>query len=98
VSEGQRLDKWLFFSRLLKSRAKAQDLVKEGHVRINGLRCVAAAHVVKPGDILTLSLDHSIRVVRVMSAATRRGPAEEARQLYEEAAEPVKLVRNWLSG
>jgi ribosome-associated heat shock protein Hsp15 len=93
--ETQRLDKWLFFARLLKSREKAQTLIRDGHVRLNGQRCMLAAHAVKTGDVLTVSLDHQIRVLRVLLSGQRRGPSAEATMLYEELAEPVKVAPQW---
>ncbi len=92
---GQRLDKWLFFSRLIRSREKAQQLIRDGHVRLNGKRCDVPAHIVRPGDVLTIGFEHQIRVVRILAAGDRRGPADEARALYEDAAEPVRIAKTW---
>lgn len=80
----QRIDKWLFFSRLLKSRALAQDLIESGAVRINGLVVTQPSRNVKPGDRLELLLEHRDRVVLVKAAGTRRGPPDEARALYDD--------------
>jgi ribosome-associated heat shock protein Hsp15 len=80
----QRLDKWLFFARFIKSRDKAQDFIKSGHVRLNGTRCKVAHHALRPGDVLTLGLDGGVRVVRVLAPGERRGPASEAASLYDD--------------
>ena len=84
----QRLDKWLWFARVLKSRTLAAKLVAEGHVRINGSRAEAPARAVVPGDVLTISLERAVKVLRVVSGGSRRGPYEEARLLYEDLSPP----------
>lgn len=85
VAEGrQRIDKWLFFTRAVKSRSLAAKLVVAGRVRINRDKAAQAADTVKAGDVLTLMLDRRILVWKVLAPGTRRGPAEEARTLYED--------------
>ena len=85
VGEGrQRIDKWLFFSRAVKSRSLAAKLVVSGRVRINRDKAAQASDLVKAGDVLTITLDRRIMVWKVLNPGTRRGPAEEARQLYED--------------
>lgn len=84
----QRIDKWLFFSRALKSRSLAAKLVQMGRVRINGEKASQAADSVKPGDVLTITIERRILVYKVLSPGTRRGPAEEARLLYEDLSPP----------
>ena len=78
----QRIDKWLWFTRIVKTRSLAAKLVEEGHVRVNSVRTEQASKPVKPGDVVTVALAHDVRVMRVVSAGERRGPATEARQLY----------------
>ncbi len=78
----QRLDKWLWFTRVVKTRSLAAKLVEEGHVRVNGTRIEQSSKSVKPGDVVTVALEHDVRVMRVVSAGERRGPAPEARLLY----------------
>lgn len=83
-----RLDKWLWRARFFKSRTLASRLCVAGRVRINR-RVVAKAHaVVRPGDVLTFPQSGLIRVVRVVALGTRRGPAAEARALYEDLDPP----------
>ena len=89
VAEGrQRIDKWLFFSRAVKSRSLAAKLVVAGRVRINRDKAAQASDLVKPGDVLTITLDRRIFVWKVLGAGIRRGPAEEARTLYEDMSPP----------
>ena len=78
----QRLDKWLWFTRVVRTRSLAAKLVEEGHVRVNSIRTEQSAKAVKPGDVVTVALAHDVRVMRVVSAGERRGPAPEARLLY----------------
>ena len=82
--ERQRLDKWLWHARVVKARSSAAALVEAGHVRINGIREKAPGHAVKAGDVLTVALDNSVRVLKVVAFAERRGDATAARVLYED--------------
>ena len=86
---GQRVDKWLFFARVAKSRTLAQKLVQSGVVRVNREKINNAARIVRPGDVLTLSIGSRVRVLKVLDPGTRRGPASEAADLYEEVGAPV---------
>jgi ribosome-associated heat shock protein Hsp15 len=79
-----RIDKWLWHARMAKSRTLAAKLVEAGHVRLNGRRIEGADRLVGPGDILTLALPHATLVVEIRALGTRRGPASEARTLYED--------------
>ena len=79
-----RLDKWLWFARVVRTRALAQELAASGHVRVNGQRAEAASKAVRIGDVLTIALPSRVRVLKVVDVAGRRGPAGEAERLYEE--------------
>jgi len=85
----QRIDRWLFFSRAVKSRSLAARLVQAGRVRINRDKATQAAEQVKPGDVLTITLDRRVLVYKVLDPGLRRGPADEARKLYEDLSPPV---------
>jgi ribosome-associated heat shock protein Hsp15 len=80
----QRLDKWLWCTRLAKTRSGAQRAIEAGKVRINGTRALKASRLVQPGDVVTATLLGKLSVVRVLAAAERRGPAALARNLYED--------------
>ncbi|BBB95799.1 MULTISPECIES: RNA-binding S4 domain-containing protein [Bradyrhizobium] len=80
----QRLDKWLWHARLVKARTSAAELVASGHVRVNGTREKSPGHPVKAGDVVTVALDNSVRVLKVTGFAERRGDASSARVLYED--------------
>ena len=79
-----RLDRFLFFIRLVKSRTLAQDLVGEGHIRLDGKQVGKPSEEVRVGSVIALPLHHRIRVLRVVALPSRRGPAAEARSCYEE--------------
>lgn len=80
----QRLDKWLWFARFVKTRTLATELVAAGKVRLNRVKVDKPAQIVRPGDVLTISIKRTIQLVRVLGIAERRGPATEARELYEQ--------------
>jgi ribosome-associated heat shock protein Hsp15 len=88
----QRIDKWLFFARVVKSRSLAAKLAAAGRVRINGQKTTQASDLVKPGDGLTITLERRILVYKVLDAGSRRGPAEEARKLYEDLSPPSEAT------
>ena len=79
-----RLDKWLWFARFFKSRSQASKFCADGRVRVSGSVVRKAHHPVRDGDVLTFVLGKRVRVVRVIALGTRRGPAPEARALYED--------------
>ena len=81
-----RLDKWLWQARFFKSRAMAARSCAEGGVRVGGARVDKAHHAVRVGDVLTFAQAQRLRVVRVRALGTRRGPAAEARTLYDDLA------------
>jgi len=85
----QRLDKWLWYARLAKTRTLAQKLAASGHVRINRGRTDSASHPVKTGDVLTVALPGGVRVLKILATGERRGPATEARLLYEDLSPPA---------
>lgn len=80
----QRIDKWLFFARVTKSRTLAARLVQAGHVRVNRQKVADAAHPLKAGDTLTITLPRAVLVYRVVEFGERRGPPAEARTLYDD--------------
>ncbi|GAA0578324.1 RNA-binding S4 domain-containing protein [Rhizomicrobium electricum] len=85
--ERLRLDKWLWCARFYKTRGLAAEACEKGHLRINGFRVEKAGREVRPGDVLTIPQGREVVVVRVLAGAKRRGPATEARTLYEVVEE-----------
>jgi ribosome-associated heat shock protein Hsp15 len=84
----QRLDKWLWFTRLVKSRTQAAGLVTEGKVRLNRQRVEKPSQAVHIGDVVTATVHRRVFVAKVLGLGARRGPATEARLLYEELTPP----------
>jgi ribosome-associated heat shock protein Hsp15 len=87
-----RLDQWLWFARFAKSRSLAARLCAAGAVAVNGSPVKKANHLIRVGDILLVPQGGWQHTVRVTSLGMRRGPAIEARLLYEEAALSVRLA------
>jgi ribosome-associated heat shock protein Hsp15 len=84
-----RLDKWLWQARFFKSRSLAAGVVSAGKVRVDGTPVSKPARAVGAGDVLTfVQADHT-RVVRIVDCGTRRGPAPEAQQLYQDLTPPA---------
>ncbi|HMC91014.1 MAG TPA: RNA-binding S4 domain-containing protein [Allosphingosinicella sp.] len=87
MADSLRLDKFLWFARIVKTRAQAQLLAEEGRLRIDG-RVIDRAHApVRVGDVLSFALRGHVRVLRVEALPARRGPPAEARSLYAEVPE-----------
>lgn len=86
--ERARIDKWLWYGRFFKSRSLAARMCAARRMRLNRVIVSKAHATVKPGDVLTFPQGGRIRVVKVVALGERRGPAAEARALYEELASP----------
>jgi ribosome-associated heat shock protein Hsp15 len=80
----QRIDKWLWHARVVRTRSAAAALVAAGHVRLNGQRIDAPSRAVRAGDVVTIALDRAVRVLKVVSFAERRGSADAAGALWED--------------
>jgi ribosome-associated heat shock protein Hsp15 len=82
--ERQRIDRWLWHARLVRTRGAAAALAGSGYVRVNGVRIGAAGRMVRAGDVITVALDRGVRVVKVMGFVERRGPAGSTAALYQD--------------
>jgi len=80
--DGQRLDKWLYFARLAKSRTLAAEWILAGKVRVNRVRAGKPSHLLRTGEVVTIAMHGRVLVLKVLAAGQRRGPAPEARGLY----------------
>jgi ribosome-associated heat shock protein Hsp15 len=96
----QRIDKWLWHARVVRTRSAATALVTAGHVRLNGQRIDAASRAVRVGDVVTVALDRTVRVLKVAAFAERRGSADDARGLCEDLtpAPPPRAAEPDISG
>lgn len=88
----QRLDKWLWCARFMKVRAGCSRWVAEGGIRINRQPTDKPHAKLRPGDVLTVPINGDVRVLRILALAARRGPAPEARLLYEYIGDPPLAV------
>jgi ribosome-associated heat shock protein Hsp15 len=89
VAEEQRLDRFLWHARLAKTRAGAQAIARDGHLRIDG-RPVDRAHApIRQGQVLSFPLHGRVRVLRILALPKRRGPPAEAQTLYEDLSPAV---------
>ncbi|MGP0089438.1 MAG: RNA-binding S4 domain-containing protein [Xanthobacteraceae bacterium] len=80
----QRIDKWLWHARMVRTRGAAASLAESGHVRVNGQRIVAASRTVRVGDVVLVALDRTVRVLKVVGLSERRGSFELAKALYQD--------------
>ena len=95
---GRRLDQWLWFARLVKSRSRGARLCAAGEVAVNGKTVTKVNHIVRTGESVTVLQGTFYRTVRVLGLGERRGPTAEARHLYEEIAPPAhrsELLPAW---
>lgn len=83
-ADRQRIDRWLWNARIVRTRSAAASLTIAGHVRVNGVRVGTPSRDVKCGDVVTVALDRGVRVLKVCGLALRRGNAAAAVRLYEE--------------
>ncbi|MBN9290559.1 MAG: RNA-binding S4 domain-containing protein [Hyphomicrobium denitrificans] len=88
VSSSQRVDQWLWFARITKSRTLAQDLISRGKVRLNREKIDKPSTLVKPGDVLTLVVGPAVRSLEIVGIGHRRGPATEAQSLFLDHTPP----------
>lgn len=92
AADSLRLDRFLWFARLTKTRTLAHDLCEQGHIRIDGRRIERAHTPVRPGNVISLMLHDRVRVIRIEAIPARRGPAPEARTCYTELTAEMRTT------
>ena len=80
----QRVDRWLWHARIVRTREAAAALAGAGYVRVNGARIDAPGRFVRAGDVITVALDRNVRVLKVRGFVERRGPASTGQSLYDD--------------
>ena len=88
MEETLRIDKWLWYARFFKSRALASRMVSSGRLRLNGESISKPHRQVLPDMVLVFPQGETIRTIKILALATRRGPASEAQTLYEDLDPP----------
>ncbi len=88
AAAGQRLDKWLWFVRVVKSRTLAAGLVTDGRVRVNRERVAKPSQTLRVGDVVTVTVGPRVRILEMLGPGTRRGPPAEAATLYRDLTPP----------
>jgi ribosome-associated heat shock protein Hsp15 len=83
AGERQRIDKWLWHARIVRTRSRAAEIVEAGSVRINKIRVMKPSHAVGIGDVITVAVHGHVHVLKVKGSSERRGPASAAMLLYE---------------
>ncbi len=86
--EKLRLDKWLWYARLFKSRTLAAQQISQGGFRVNRAVVRKSHHAVQPGDVVTFAKGPYVRVIEILALGQRRGPASEAQKLYRDLNPP----------
>ncbi|MGQ3676563.1 RNA-binding S4 domain-containing protein [Xanthobacter sp. TB0139] len=86
-ADRQRLDRWIWHARVVRTRANAAELIRSGHVRLDGARVTTPSRMVRTGQVLTISLDSATRLLRIVGFAERRGDATSTSVLFEEITE-----------
>jgi len=94
MSQGLRLDKWLWYARFCKTRSLAHKMCGQGQVEVNGSPTVKPNTFVRTGDHLRIKFGRISRSVIVLELASRRGPAAEALELYKESSPPERVDAN----
>ena len=92
-AQAQRLDRWLWFTRAVKSRTLAAAQIEAGKIRVNAVKVTKPSYNVKPGDVITSAANKDVRILQVKALGVRRGPATEAQLLYEDKT-PQPMVRD----
>lgn len=88
-----RLDKWLWYARFFKTRANATRAIAGGRFRLDGEVMSKPHRAALPGQVLTFTQGERVRVIRIVALGTRRGPASEAVELYEDLSPEVPKRR-----
>ncbi len=90
----QRIDKWLWHARVVRTRSAAASLVGSGHVRVNGERATAPSRLLRAEDVLTIALDRTVRILKVAGFVDRRGGVEAGRALYADLTPTREAVES----
>ncbi|MBL4726911.1 MAG: RNA-binding S4 domain-containing protein [Rhizobiaceae bacterium] len=85
-----RIDKWLWFARVAKTRTLAKKLVTTGKIRVDSNKITSASFSVNPGHVLTIAQERKILIYEILELGSRRGPYSEAQLLYNDLSPIVE--------
>ena len=89
TENGIRMDKWLWHARFFKSRSLATQFCNAGKLRVDGVVIKKAHFLARPNMVLTFSRGRRVHVIKILALGSRRGPATEAKTLYEDLSPPI---------
>ncbi|MEJ8570298.1 RNA-binding S4 domain-containing protein [Microbaculum marinum] len=98
MSDSQRIDKWLWHARVAKTRTLAAELVSGGHVRLNRTKVGKPSQIVRHGDVVTIAVRDTVRILRIEAIAERRGPASQAATTYTDLSPPTERTETPAAG
>ena len=93
TESGIRMDKWLWHARFFKSRSLATQFCNAGKLRVDGVIIKKAHFLARPYMVLTFSRGRQVHIVKILVLGSRRGPATEAKTLYEDLSPPMSSTR-----
>ena len=92
MADAMRIDRFLWWARLAKTRVVAQGIAADGRLRLDG-RTIDRAHAaVRVGNVLTFACNGRIRVIRIEALPHRRGPAPEAQGCYTDMLQAAEAA------
>ena len=86
-----RLDVYLYYIRIFKSRSMATKFVSTNRLRISGQVTQKPHKMISIGDVLTMTINHNIKILKVLDIPNRRGPYSEAINFYEDIT-PIESI------
>lgn len=90
--EFQRIDKWLWHARFVKTRSLAQKLVTSGKVRIDSEKITSANKKIRVSNVLTIAIQREIKIIEITGIPQRRGPYSEAQTFYKDLTPPSEIA------
>lgn len=89
AGEKLRIDRWMWFARVAKTRTLAQKLIRGGRVRVNREKISNVSTAVTVGDVLTINIERAVLVYEIVALGKRRGPYSEAQLLYTDLSPKI---------
>ena len=87
-----RLDTYLYYIRIFKSRSIASKFVSTNRLRISGQVTQKPHRMISVGDVLTITINDNIKILKVLEIPNRRGPYSESLNFYEDIT-PIQNIK-----